>query len=72
MYNVGDKVVVINSIDDTNVENGVIVYMELDHETPVVWLYIKAEKEELNINYDPRFGNFWLLREDGSRYVELR
>lgn len=61
---VGTVVTVIDDIDYSLSTTGTVKFIEQDDELEFIqWLYIRANDESLNTNYDPRFGNFWIIKE---------
>ena len=72
MYKVGDQVIVVDLVDDTKYQEGKVVFVELDDEYAVVWIYILADNPALNNEYDARFGNYWVVRESDSKHLYLK
>lgn len=60
--NVGDIIEVLDNIDYSITHKGTIRMIEQDDQFPDInWIYIRANDESLNIQYDPRIGNYWTL-----------
>lgn len=72
MFKIGDKVVITNTVDDMYTENATVCFIEEDNELPILWIYVIADKEELNTEYDNRFGKYWTLRAHDSNDIFLR
>ena len=52
-YKVGDCVLLTDLVDPDTAEMGTIKFIEEDNEIKdLYWIYIRANKEELNINFD--------------------
>lgn len=72
-YEVGTKVLVVDPINqELYPEKGTIIFIEPDNEIPILWLYIKADDDSLNKQYDSRFGKYWVIREHESELLYLQ
>jgi hypothetical protein len=69
---VGDIVRVLDSVDLTTETVGTIRMIEPDNEIPgLCWIYIVANYEPYNTNFDPRIGNYWKIFEMDNKYISL-
>lgn len=67
---IGAIICIMDQIDPEIKTYGTIKFVEQDNEIPELqWLYIRANNEELNTQFDPRFGAFWRIIEDSSDYI---
>lgn len=60
---IGDVIELPDELELTvNTEDGIIVFIEFDEETPdVLHLYIKSEDKSKNIHTDNRFEPYWRI-----------
>lgn len=70
-YNVGDCVVLTDLVDPDIAEIGTIKLIEKDEEIEDLnWIYIRANKEELNDKFDDKIGNFYAIVEHVSNRLK--
>ena len=71
-YQIGDIVFITDIVEPNSGEYGTIKLIEQDHEADwLVWLYIIANNDVLNIHLDPRIGNFYTIIESHSPLVKF-
>lgn len=59
---VGDIIEVLDLIDYSIKHKGTIRMIERCEDIPeLYWLYIRANDESLNIQYDSRIGSYWTI-----------
>ena len=59
---VGDIIEIMDNVDYSITTKGTIRLIEPDDEIPDLWyLYVRANDESLNIQLDPRIGNYWTI-----------
>ena len=69
-YAVGDIVTIMDQVDLEHANNGTVKLIESEQvlcegeRIPLSWLYIIANDESLNIQFDPRIGNYWRVIAD--------
>ena len=70
---VGDIIEVLDLVDYTVTYKGTIKMIEPDDEIPELWyLYVRANDESLNIQNDPRIGNYWdIVRSNDGRIINI-
>lgn len=69
---IGAVVEIIDQVDLESKNCGTIKLIEPDNElADLTWLYIRANDESLNVNYDSRIGYFWRIIESVSPYLSL-
>lgn len=67
---IGSIICVLDQIDPDIKTYGTVKFVEQDNEiSELQWLYIRANNEELNTQFDPRFGTFWRIIEANSNYI---
>lgn len=72
IYGIGDIVEVIDQIDCETLTTATIRMIEPDSNIDTLfWLYLIANNESINMNYDPRIGNFWRLIANTDPYLRL-
>ena len=70
-YKVGDCVLLTDLVDPDTAEMGTIKFIEEDNEIKgLYWIYIRANKEDLNINFDNKVGNFYAIVEHISNRLK--
>lgn len=68
--NTGDIIEIIDDIDYSITHQGTIRLIELDNENPELqWLYIRANEESMNTQFDPRIGTYWRIIENTSNKI---
>lgn len=61
---------ILDQVDLTTTTPCTLKFIEQDDEMPgLFWYYFVANDENLNANYDPRFGNYWAIREHTNQYI---
>ena len=66
-YNIGDCVLLTDLVDPDMAEMGTIKFIEKDEEIEDLnWIYIRANKEELNDKFDDKIGSFYAIVEHVS------
>ena len=59
---VGDIIDILDLVDYTITHKGTIRMIEPCEDIPdLYWIYIRANEEELNTNYDDRIGSYWTI-----------
>ena len=67
---IGSIICILDQIDPDIKTYGTVKFVEQDDEiSELQWLYIRANNEELNTLFDPRFGAFWRIIEANSDYI---
>lgn len=70
-YKVGDCVLLTDLVDPDIAEMGTIKFIEEDNEIQdLYWIYIRANKEELNDKFDDKIGNFYDIVEHVSNRLK--
>lgn len=70
-YNLGDCVLLIDLVDPDTAEIGTIKFIEQDDEIEdLYWIYIRANKEELNDKIDDKIGNYYAIVEHTSNRLK--
>ena len=71
-YQIGDIVLIRDKVEPDYGEYGIIKLIEQDEEADwLVWLYIVANNEFLNQQFDPRIGNYYTIIESHSQLIEF-
>ena len=61
-YMIGSIIEIIDNIDYSIITTGTIRMIEPCEDIPdLYWIYIRANEEELNTNYDDRIGSYWTI-----------
>ena len=69
---IGDIIEIIDNIDYSIITTGTIRMIEPDNEDPELkWFYIRANDDRLNIQFDPRIGNYWRIIENKSEFIKF-
>jgi hypothetical protein len=72
VFNKGDVVRVLDKVDLESEVVGTVAMIEPDNEIEgLYWLYIIANYEGYNTNFDPRIGNYWGIFEMDNPYISL-
>lgn len=73
MYNVGDRVAVLDIVTGIDkIGEGIIIGIEDDNEyINLQWIYIQSIKEEDNTNILPNGLKYWIIRESTARDLAL-
>lgn len=68
---VGDIIEIIDNIDYSIITKGTIRMIEPDNEIPdLLWIYVRANDESLNTQFDPRIGNFWTMTNNNDDHIK--
>ena len=70
---VGDIIEILDLVDYTITHKGTIRMIEPCEDIPdLYWIYIRANEEELNANYDDRIGSYWtIVTNQGDHIVSI-
>lgn len=67
---VGDIIEIMDDIDYSITTKGTIRLIEPDDEIPDLWyLYVRANDESLNAQFDPRIGNYWTITRANDEHI---
>ena len=67
---VGDIIEIMDDIDYSITTKGTIRLIEPDDEIPDLWyLYVRANDESLNNQFDPRIGNYWTITRVNDEHI---
>lgn len=67
---IGSIIYIMDQIDPDIKTYGTIRLVEQDNDIPdLQWYYVMANDEMLNVQFDPRIGNYWRIIENTSEYI---
>lgn len=70
IFSPGDLIDIVDDIEYDIIHSGTVRLVEPDDEIEgLMYYYVRSNKEEDNINYDPRIGYFWRLIESVSNKI---
>lgn len=70
IYSVGQDIKILDQIDQETQHKGKIIFIEYDTDLNFTWIYVKADQDSLNTNYDPKFvGGYWRVIESISPFI---